>query len=63
MIFARVLFLLGSVLALFGAWRFIAPYIYDSVVSNPKQGLIFFVAGGVMLWIGRQLERRNNGRA
>lgn len=63
MIFARFLFLIGSVLALFGVWRFISPYIYDNVVANPKQGLVFLITGGVMLWIGRQLERRNNGGA
>ena len=61
MIFARGLFLVGSVLALFGLWRLVAPFIYSSVSPNPSQGIIFLVCGGVMMWIGHQLERRNNG--
>lgn len=59
MIFARVLFLFGSVLALFGIWRLIGPFIYERVGSNPGQAVIFLVAGVIMLWAGYQLERRN----
>jgi hypothetical protein len=59
-IFARILFLLGSVMALFGLWRFIAPHIYETVSVNVNQSIIFVVIGGAMLWIGYQMERRNN---
>lgn len=61
MIFARTLFLLGSVVALFGLWRIVAPFIYESVSGNNVQGVIFLVTGSVMLWVGRQLERRTGG--
>ena len=61
MIFARILFLLGSVLALFALWRLLAPYVYGSLSPADGQTVGFLVAGAILAGIGYQLERRADG--
>ena len=63
MIFARVLTLIGSVIALFGLWKFVAPLIYANLGTDYMQGVISLILGGVLALIGRQLERRQGGEA
>ncbi|MDY6980246.1 MAG: hypothetical protein SV201_10205 [Pseudomonadota bacterium] len=63
MIFARILFLLGSVLALFAVWRLLAPYVYGSLSPASGQTVLFLVVGAILAWIGYQLERRAGGGA
>lgn len=61
MILARVLFLIGSVLALFGVWSLVSPYIYQSVSADPIRAVLYLVIGGALAWFGRQLETRSPG--
>ncbi|MDZ7660978.1 hypothetical protein [Thiohalophilus sp.] len=63
MIFARMLTLIGSVIALFGLWKFIAPLIYSNIGTDFMQGVISLVLGGMLALIGRQLERRQGDGA
>lgn len=63
MILARVVLLLGSVLALFGLWRLVGPQLYASVSPNMIQALVFLSIGAVMMWFGRQIEQRHQDGA
>ena len=63
MIFARMLTLVGSVIALFGLWKFAAPLIYSNIGTDFRQGVISLVLGGVLALIGRQLERQKGDGA
>ncbi|WP_134084839.1 hypothetical protein [Thiohalophilus thiocyanatoxydans] len=63
MIFARMLTLVGSVIVLFGVWKFAAPLIYSNVGIDIMQGIISLLLGGVLTLIGRQVERRQGDGA
>lgn len=63
MIVARILFLLGSVLALFGLWQIVAPYIYASVEPAGSQAPVMLIIGALLAWIGRRLERAQDDGA
>ncbi|MFP3874008.1 MAG: hypothetical protein ACLFQT_05050 [Thiohalophilus sp.] len=63
MIFARMLTLIGSVIALFGLWKFVAPLIYSNIGADFMQGGLSLLLGGVLALIGRQLERRQGDGA
>lgn len=63
MIFARILSLIGSVILLFGLWKFVAPLIYANVSHDIMQGIISLIIGGVMVWIGRQVEHQQGDGA
>ncbi|MDZ7805433.1 hypothetical protein [Thiohalophilus sp.] len=60
-IFGRILLLLGSVLALFALWRLLAPYVYAPLSPASAQTVLFLVIGGILAWVGYQLERRAGG--
>ncbi|MFO8025982.1 hypothetical protein [Thiohalophilus sp.] len=62
MIFARLVFLLGSILALFAVWRLLAPYVYASLSPASGQTVLFLIIGAILAWVGYQLERRAGGR-
>lgn len=61
MIFARIVSLLGSVLALFALWRLFAPYVYASLSPASGQTVGFLIIGVILAWVGYQLERRARG--
>lgn len=61
MIFARILFLPGSVLALFGLWRLLAPYVYGSLSPASGQTVVLLIIGAMLAWVGYQLEHRTDG--
>lgn len=63
MIFARILSLIGSVIVVFGLWKFVAPLIYADISIDIMQGVISLVIGGVMVWIGRQIEHQQGDGA
>jgi len=59
--FARIIFLVGSVFTLFGVWKFISPVIYQNIAAEPRQGLVFLISGIVLILVGRYLEKQDSG--
>ena len=58
----RILFLCGSVLVLFGLWKFASPWIYEGLKSEPRQAVVFLVVGILLVIGGKFLEKRESSQ-
>ncbi len=57
---ARIIFLIGSVLSLYGTWELIGPLLYDGISAEPRQGLLFMAAGVILVVSGYYFEKHDS---